>query len=253
MRTIFGALCAIGSLSIATSVQAQVFAGDRGAGCVSIPAGGGNHVVTITGAVPVGSALMLAAGTSKNATMASPTQVSDNRGNVYTGTMSRIHLDNFDLRAFTFVAPITQALQTGDQVTLHYSAADIAGETSCASASRFDGVDVSTPVMPILTVGEQTTNATSHSASTGTTTTANLLIYESVVISGSHGGIGVNPGNPMSVACNGANNFCVVPAYRIVSSVGNYAITAITTNPVKATMAMSAYGASPLVFRDGFE
>lgn len=90
--------------------------------------------------------------------------------------------------------------------------------------------------LPILTLGKQTTTAASRSVATATTPTANLLIYKSVAIRGSHGGIGANPGSPMSVACVGANNLCVVTVYRMVSSVGKDAKTAITTDPVRTTM-----------------
>ena len=248
MRAPHRFLCVLVLLIPATGL-AQVFGGDRGASCVTIPQSGGSHSVTLTGAVPVGSVVLVSAGTTGNATFAN---ISDTRGNTYTGTMSRIHTSlDPTYRGFTFAAPVAAALQTGDSVTLTYSAAAVGGESSCVSLARIDAISL--PFALDVQTSNDTGLVTTHTISSGATPFANLLLHSIFVYNSVPNGISVFPGNPMQFACTAGNTFCVVPGYRIVASTGNFDIASGTGNATRAVMAMVSFRAVPLVFKDGFE
>lgn len=236
-------------MGASAATWAQVFGGDRGASCVNIPQAGGNHSVTLTGTVPAGSVLLVSAGTTGNATFGT---IGDNRGNGYTGTMSRIHTSlTPTYRGFSFAAPITTALQAGDTVTLTYSAAAVGGESSCVSLARFDAVTL--PMVLDIQISNDTSATTTHTINSGMTPFATLLLHSVFVYNTVPNGISVNPGNPMQFACTAGNAFCVVPAYRIVASTGSHDITSGTGNSTRAVMTMVSFRGIPLLFKDGFE
>ncbi len=248
MRCSIRSLCVLCLISFSIDSSAQNFVGDRGASCATIPAAGGNHVIALTGAVPVGSAVVIAAGTSANATFQSAT---DNRGNTYTPTSSQFHIVQ-GFRAFTLIAEIGTALQAGDVITIAYSGAAIGGESSCASTAQFNAIAFPDPTEVALGNASNTPIST-HTISTGATTIPALLIHTSFVFNAATGGGGVNPGTPMQLVCSAGNAFCVMPAYRIVSSTGTYALTANTVNSVHSATALAAYRGSALLFKSGFE
>ncbi len=248
MRALHRVLAALLLLVPATGL-AQVFGGDRGASCASIPQAGGSHSVVLTGAVPAGSVLLVSAGTTGNATFGS---IGDTRGNSYTGTMSRIHTSlDPTYRGFSFAAPIATALQAGDSVTLTYTAAAVGGESSCVSLARFDAVSI--PFAMDVNMSDQTELTTTHTIGSGGTPFPHLLLHSVFVYNSVPNGISVFPGNPMQFACTAGNTFCVVPAYRIATTTGSYDITSGTNNPTHAVMTMVSFRSVPLVFKDGFE
>lgn len=228
---------------------AQVFGGDRGASCENVPQAGGNHSVVLTGAVPVGSVLLVSAGTTGNATFGS---IGDTRGNGYTVTMSRTHAAlNPTYRGFSFAAPVATALQAGDSVTLTYAAAAPGGESSCVSLARFDAVSI--PIAMDLQTSDDTAAINTHTINSGPTSFAHLLLHSVFVYDSVPNGISVFPGNPLQLACTAGNAFCVVPAYRITTATGSYDITSGTGNATRAVMTMAGFRGVPLVFEDGFE
>jgi hypothetical protein len=215
---------------LSVAAHAQSLIGDRGSSCVTIPAGGGTHVITLTGAIPADSTALIAAGTSGNATFSGTT---DSAGNSWVSTNSFAP----SFRAFSIYGRIANALSMSQTITLTYSAAPPTGQTSCASVSAFRAVAIS-PFPPVDT--------------TGSTTRPREFVHTVFVIGGVSGGISVPaPSTPLQLACTGGN-FCVVPAYRVVNAIGSYTTSATLGNSVPWGGVITAYF-SDVVFADGFQ
>ena len=227
--------------------QAQQLLGDRGASCVSIPAGGGAHTITLTGAVPSGATILIAAGTTGNATYLNTT---DSTGaNTYTPTNSILS----GFRAFSVHGRVSTALSAGQSVTINYSSASPGGQTSCASVAAFTGVALS-PVPPDDAFGTATGNSNAPNVSTSSASTSpRELVHAVFVLGGVANGIGVPPPlNPLQLVCVAGNAFCVIHGYRVVSSVGIYSASATLGASVPWAAGIVSYF-SDVLFKDGFD
>jgi hypothetical protein len=241
-KTVLGVAFAVWATG--SSAAAQGLIGDRGASCVNIPAGGGSHVITVSGAIPMDSTVVIMAGTTGNATFLSTT---DSAGNAWVATNSFAP----SFRAFTIYGRIANALSAGQTITLSYSAAPPTGQVSCASVAAFRAV-ATTPFPPVDTTssGGSVSNAPFVALTTGQPLE---LIHGGFVINAPPGGVTVPPpSNPLQLVCAAGNVFCVVPAYELATGTGGYALTAVLGNSVPWAGVIVAYF-SDVIFADGFQ
>ena len=227
--------------------QAQQLLGDRGASCVNIPAGGGAHTITLSGAIPSGATILIAAGTTGNATYSNT--VDSSGANTYTPTSSILS----GFRAFSVHGRISTALSAGQSVTINYSSASPSGQTSCASIAAFTGVALS-PVPPDDALGTASGNSNAPNVSTSSATTASReLVHAVFVLGGAANGIGVPPPlNPLQLVCVAGNAFCVIHGWRVVTSIGTYGASATLGASVPWAASIVSYF-SDVVFKDGFD
>jgi hypothetical protein len=231
----------------ASPVGAQSLIGDRGASCAAIPQGGGTHVITLTGPVPRDSTLLIAAGTTGNATYVNTT---DSAGNSWVPSYSLAP----GFRAFHIYGRISNALSAGQAITISYSAAAPGGETSCASVVAFRGITVTPFPPPVDTIGGASNVSNAPSASLFSfTTRPNDVLHAAFVINAPPGGIGVPPpSTPLQLVCSGTGTFCVMPAYRIAATPGGYTMSATLGNSVPWAAIITGYF-SDVIFTDGFD
>jgi len=228
-----------------SAARAQSLLGDRGASCVTIMAGGGTHVITLTGDIPADSAVLIAAGTSGIATLQGTT---DSAGNSYTTIISR----TATFSGFTVYGRIASALSLGQTITLTYSAA-FSGQSSCASVAAFRGVDL-VPFPPVDTSGQ--TGAMSSTPTVwnlANTTEPRELVHAAFALNAAPGGITVQPpSTPLQIVCAAGNLFCVVPAYQVVNQTGMHFVDATLGNSVPWVGVLATY-LSDVIFADGFQ
>jgi hypothetical protein len=241
-KTVLGVVFAVWATG--SSAAAQSLIGDRGASCANIPVGGGSHVITVTGAIPADSTVVIMAGTTGNATFLSTT---DSAGNAWVATNSFAP----SFRAFTIYGRIANALSAGQTITLSYSAAPPTGQVSCASVAAVRAV-ATTPFPPVdaTSIGGSISNAPFVAT---TTSQPRELIHGGFVIAGAPGGVTVPPpANPLQLVCAPGNVICLVPAYQVATLVGGYSLSAMLGNSVPWGGVIVAYF-SDVIFADGFQ
>ena len=227
--------------------QAQQLLGDRGASCVSIPAGGGAHSIALTGAIPSGATILMAVGTTGDATYSNT--VDSSGANIYTPTNTVLS----GFRSFSIHGRVSTALSAGQSVTINYSSASPSGQTSCASIAAFTGVAFS-PVPPDDAMGSASGSSAAPSVSTTSATTApRELVHAVFVLGGVANGIGVPPPvNPLQLVCVAGNSFCVIHGWRLVTSTGVYSASATLGSSVPWAANIVSYF-SDVLFKDGFD
>jgi hypothetical protein len=227
----------------AGSAAAQTLIGDRGASCATIPPGGGPHIITLTNPIPAGSSVLIAAGTTGNATYSTTT---DTGGHTWVPTNSFAP----SFRAFQVYGHITTALNAGHTITITYSAAVPGPQTSCASVSAFKGV-ANSPYPPVDTTGANGAVSNTPSVTLGAATQhPREVIHGAFVVNATTGGIGVSgPSNPLQLVCSGT--FCVAPAYRIVTNTGAFSVSGTFGNAIPWAAVSTAY-VSDVIFKDDF-
>jgi hypothetical protein len=237
------------ALFVAALAGAQTagFLGVKGTSCVAIPPGGGNHVVTLTGAIAAGSEVFVIVGAAQNIPLADP--ISDNQANVYQGEVASF---SDPIITKTFAGPILHALSAGHTVTVAYTDNSTGlSVTSCAIVAAFSKVSAE-----YFSSNNDSSfgsaNTSLHSNSVNTTGDVAEFAFVAAFATGSAtGGLsGFSPFSAIPAACSGG--FCVNPFYRFVGATGSYHVDPTSAAAVIWSGDITAHR-DGTISTDGFE
>ncbi|KAA0256685.1 MAG: hypothetical protein EDX89_00880 [Acidobacteria bacterium] len=219
--------------SVPAAAQTVTFGGDRGAGCVAVPAGAQTHVLPVTGSVAAGETAVLNVATTADLP---PGTVTDTKGNAWTVDNVRA---GAGYRVSTVSTRVTAGLTNADSVTIPYTNGTGSTQTSCAGLVRF--TNVVTGAGYLDQVGSAEGTGTVQSVSTNAATSqSNELLVVAFAYTAATGGFSIpGPYSPTSAACSAP--FCLSPGYRIVGTAGVQTATGGTNNAVPWGGVLTSY------------